>query len=103
MFYNYKHFYSIVLQAVADAHGKFIVIDVGGYGNQNDGGTFRSSSVFSLMQEGKLNTSIPQDASLAQTSVVLPFVLIGDEAYPLLRHLLDAEKEYFNKRLSRAR
>lgn len=41
----------------------------------------------------------------------MPFVFIGDEAFPLLQHLmkpyaanqLNIESEYFNKRLSRAR
>jgi hypothetical protein len=31
MCYNYKHYYSIVLQGLADARYRFIVIDVGAY------------------------------------------------------------------------
>ena len=112
MFYNYKHFFSIVLQAVADANCKFIAIEVGGYGKQSDGGTFRNSSLFHLMESGRLN--IPCDNVLPTTSIVAPYVFLGDDAYPLLRKLLKpykpprggrltSEEEYFNMRLSRAR
>lgn len=86
MFYNYKNYFSIVLQAVADANYKFITTDVGGYGKQSDGGTFRSSSLFRLMESGGLH--IPPDSTLPSTDVVVPYVFIGDEAYPLLKHLL---------------
>lgn len=109
MFYNYKNFYSVVLQAVADGNYKFITIDVGGYGKQSDGGTFRSSSLYHLLQSDALN--IPPDIALPSTDIVMPYVFIGDEAYPLLKNLLkpysrrnlDADTEYFNMRLSRAR
>lgn len=109
MYYNYKNFFSIVLQAVADANYKFTIIDVGGYGKQSDGGSFRSSSLFHLMENKRLH--IPEDAMLPSYPIAVPYVFIGDEAYPLLNNLmrpfnrrnLDVEKEYFNMRLSRAR
>nr|CAH7754470.1 unnamed protein product [Callosobruchus chinensis] len=37
MFFNYKHYFSIVLQGLVDDHYRFISIDVGGYGKQSDG------------------------------------------------------------------
>ena len=109
MFYNYKQYYSIVLQGLVDANYKFITIDVGGYGKQSDGGTFRSSALFLHLTEGRLD--IPINANLPNSEITAPLVLIGDEAYPLLPNLLkpynrqqlDADKEYFNARLSRAR
>lgn len=109
MFFNYKHYFSIVLQGVADADYKFITIDVGSFGKQSDGGTFRTSSLFDALQNGQLN--IPDDRELPETSSVMPYVFVGDEAYPLMRNLLrpynrkmlDADREYFNMRLSRAR
>ncbi|XP_050311194.1 uncharacterized protein LOC126746841 [Anthonomus grandis grandis] len=109
MFFNYKKYFSVVLQGVADANYKFIVIDVGGYGKQSDGGTFQSSELYKLLSNKQLD--IPEPAYLPQTTLKAPFVLIGDEAYPLLPYLLkpfggrdlNFEKECFNKRLSRAR
>nr|CAI5828891.1 unnamed protein product [Callosobruchus analis] len=44
-FFNYKQYFSIVLQAVADANKKFIAIEVGGKGKQSDGGTFHYSTL----------------------------------------------------------
>uniref|UniRef100_A0A6P7GZT0 Uncharacterized protein LOC114344333 n=1 Tax=Diabrotica virgifera virgifera TaxID=50390 RepID=A0A6P7GZT0_DIAVI len=61
------------------------------------------------MESESLN--IPPDDDLPGTQIAAPFVFIGDDAYPLLRHLLKSykgrdltpEQEYFNMRLSRAR
>lgn len=109
IFYNYKNFFSIVLQAVADAKYKFIAIEVGGCGKQSDGGTFSSSQFYSLLRSQEL--ALPHAVPLPGTSISMPHVFLADEAYPLLENLLkpyprrdcSLEKEYFNRRLSRAR
>ena len=109
MFYNYKTYFSIVLQGLVDANYKFINIDVGGYGKQSDGGTFRSSALFMYLSDGRLN--IPNEYVLPNSDITAPHLIIGDEAYPLLPNLLKPyarqhlyeDKEYFNARLSRAR
>lgn len=109
MFYNYKNFYSIVLQAVADADYRFITVEVGSYGKQSDGGIFNSSATYALLRNNKFN--LPQEKPLPNTDIYFPFYLIGDEAYPLTKYLmrpyprrqLTADKYYFNCRLSRAR
>lgn len=76
MYFNYKHFYSIVLQAVVDANYRFTIIDVGGYGKQSDGGTFRSSDMYELLKNKQLN--IPLNEYLPSTNTLVPFVFIGD-------------------------
>lgn len=109
MFYNYKHYFSMVLQGTVDANYKFVNIDVGSYGHQSDGGTFRISAINRMLQIG--TPKIPQDRELPGTSVHMPYVLIADDAYPLQKHVLkpysgrnlQADEEYFNMRLSRAR
>lgn len=109
MYFNYKKFFSVVLQAVADANYKFVTIEVGAFGKQSDGGTFRASTLHDLMRTGQLG--IPPDAPLPGSNITAPFVLVGDEAYPLLPNLLrpfsrrncDEKGEYFNERLSKAR
>lgn len=99
---------SLELQGVADADYKFIAIEVGGYGKQSDGETFSSSELY---QQIKCRTFIPPDRNLPGSNIVMPYVLVGDEAYPLLDTLLrpysrrdcSLENEYFNSRLYRAR
>jgi hypothetical protein len=50
MYYNYKHYYSVVLQMLADARYRFIAIDVGAYGKQSDGGIFvKVESAFGML------------------------------------------------------
>ena len=51
MYYNYWHYYSIVLQGPADAPYRFIAIDVGAYGKQSDSGIFRYSSPLSASKQ----------------------------------------------------
>lgn len=109
MFYNYKKFHSVVLQGVANANYRFITVDIGGYGKQSDGGTFKASDLYQLLHNKQL--IIPEPNNLPNTNIKAPFVLIGDEAYPLLPYLLKPfggnnltlEQQCFNNRLSRAR
>ena len=109
MFFNYKKFFSVVLQGVVDAKYKFISIDVGGYGKQSDGGTFHASKLYACLRDKTLE--IPEPNFLPGTEVTAPYVFVSDEAYPLLPNLmkpysgskLPLEHECFNKRLSRCR
>lgn len=109
MYFNYKGYFSIVLQALVDANYRFINVDVGGYGRQSDGGTFKASALYRKLINGTL--LLPEDCPLPNSNLIMPHVIIADEAYPLMRNLLkpygkqelNEEKEYFNKRLSRAR
>lgn len=109
MYFNYKQFFSVVLQGVADAHYKFAVIDVGGYGKQSDGGTFQASHLYQLITKKKID--IPEPSFLPGTDVQAPHVLFADEGYPLLPFVmkpyrgtnLNYKEECYNNRLSRAR
>ncbi|CAH1979246.1 unnamed protein product [Acanthoscelides obtectus] len=108
-YFNYLHYFSVVLQAVADADKKFLTIEVGGRGKQSDGGTFAGSTIFNLLESNFFN--VPRPTNLPNTNIELPYFLIGDEAYPLKSYLmrpyprrgLNPKKEYFNKCLSTAR
>lgn len=108
MFYNYKQFFSVVLQAVADANYKLLCIDMGGYGKQSDGGTFASSTLYKQLGNGSF---LPEEKKLPNSEVILPHVLLGDDAYPLKSYLmkpyskrnLSRKEEIFNYRLSRSR
>lgn len=106
---NYKKIFSVTLQAVVDAKYKFISIDVGGCGRQHDSATFSSSKFFSALSRGIIK--IPKADKLPNSTIIAPYFLIGDGAYPLMEHLqkpypglsLSTSQRVFNKRLSRAR
>ena len=108
MYYNYKQFFSLILQAVSDANCKFLCIDVGAYGKQSDGGVFRGSDLFNCLTSNKLGSNVQN--KIPHTDLKLPLVLVGDEADPLLPYLmrpfprnnLDRSKRIFNYRLSQA-
>ena len=108
MFYNYKLFYSIVLQGVADANYRFIFIDVGAYGKQSDGGVYDASPLKKFVDN---KNNFPPDRSIPGLEVDLPYLLVADDAYPLKRNIMKPyshrnmtnEEEIFNGRLSRAR
>nr|CAI5825597.1 unnamed protein product [Callosobruchus analis] len=97
MFFNYKHFCSIVLQGP----------DVGGCGKQSDGATFQASKLSKLLQKNKF----PKEKKLPSSNDKLPHVFIADEAYPLKENLMkpysgktvNPSQENFNKLSSRAR
>jgi len=55
MYYNYKKYYSVVLQVLADARYRCIAIDVGAYGKQSDSGIFCHSSLYQLLSNNNFN------------------------------------------------
>lgn len=101
--------YSIVLLAVVDSDYKFVVVDVGAYGKQSDGGVLQNSVFGKRLDEGRLE--LPRDLPLPGTSLSAPCVFVGDEAFQLRTDFLrpypgrqlDDMKRIFNYRLSRAR
>nr|CAH7735675.1 unnamed protein product [Callosobruchus chinensis] len=109
--YNYKGFFSVVLQALVDAHYKFLSVDVGAYGRQSDSGVFSESNLFQHMETGSF--TFPQPRQIPGSTMTLPYVILGDQGYPLKKYLLrpyptgtaerPRETEIYNYRLSRAR
>ena len=108
-YYNYKQYFSIVLQGIADANCKFVTIDIGAYGKQSDGGIFALTNVYKRLATNTFN--MPNPDYIPSTDIKAPFLLLGDEAYPLKSYLLKPysrrnlsnEERIFNYRLSRAR
>ncbi|XP_065204101.1 uncharacterized protein LOC135834190 [Planococcus citri] len=109
LFFNYRKFFSIVLQGVADAKYRFVCVDIGAYGHQNDAGTFRQSMFYDTVF--RRQECIPDPRPLPGTNTDAPFVFLGDKAYPLLPNLmrpfpkasLTPETKYYNDRHSSAR
>ena len=108
-FFNYKKSHSIVLMAVCNANYEFTLIDIGDTGRNNDGGVFGNSDMGVALESKLLH--IPEPEELSNIGVNFPYVLIGDEAFPLKNYLmkpyprevLAIKERIFNYRLSRAR
>ena len=111
LYFNYKGTCSTVLMALVDADLKFIAIDIGAYGRNSDGGVFARSALGDRFIKRAFN--FPRDGTLPnfERGGSLPFVAVGDEAFPLLENLLRPypgrqlpfDKQLFNYRLSRSR
>ena len=111
LYYNYKGTFSTVLMALVDANLQFIAIDVGSYGRNSDGGIFSNSNLGRSISSNGLN--FPDDEFLPNVEHHgrVPYVMVGDEAFPLQRHLMrpypgrgsTKEEKIYNYRLSRAR
>ncbi|XP_029340983.1 protein ALP1-like [Acyrthosiphon pisum] len=85
-YFNYKKTFSIVLFALVDAHNNFIAVDVGSYGKNSDGGILSHSNLGKALENNLLN--IPESKTLPGTNTKAPFVIVGDEAFPLNTYLL---------------
>ncbi|KAM3924778.1 uncharacterized protein RB166_008129 [Leptodactylus fuscus] len=108
-FFNYKKYFSVVLMAVADATYRFRAIEVGAYGSTGDSRALLTSALGRTVLRDQV--TLPPPRPLPGTTHPVPFVMVGDEAFPLLENLLrpfprsrlDGRKRVFNMRLSRAR
>lgn len=106
---NYKGTDSIILLALVDADYKFIFVDIGKNGRTHDSTVFRKSPLGIKLKENNLN--LPQSSILPGFDYRMPYVIVGDDAFPLHVNLtkpypergLTQEKRIFNYRLSRAR
>jgi hypothetical protein len=94
---------------LAVARYRFTAIDVGAYGKHSGGGIVRHSSLYQLLSSNNLN--MRNGKKLPLSDMELPFVILGDEAYPLLSYLmrpypkrqLIESRRLFNYRLSSVR
>lgn len=72
--------------AFVDAHYNFIVVDVGAYGRNSDGGILMNSKLGKCLDSKQLN--VPSDTELPGTANLAPFVILGDNAFLLKTYLL---------------
>lgn len=96
--------------AICDANYIFTFVDIGAYGRRSDGGIFRDSLLGQKFRKNEMN--IPDPEPFYSEGDSMPYVLVGDEAFPLTEYLmrpfsgkqnLNQDKIIYNYRLSRAR
>ena len=109
MYFNYKHFHSLVLMALVDADYKFMTVDVGAPGAGSDGGVFANMELRECFEDGSIG--LPPPAPLPGGDVDVGYFMVGDDAFPLrpwlmkplpLQHMTN-EQRIYNYRISRAR
>ena len=108
-FYNYKNYFSIILLAICDANYRFVLVDIGDSGRHSDGGVFSNSRIGQLFDRGEMN--VPSACTLPGSTDTVPYVLVGDDAFPLKYYLmkpypgrfLGDDQNIYNYRVSRAR
>ena len=112
LYYNYKGTFSIVLMALADANNKFLCVDIGAYGRQSDPGVFGNTDLGqALTPPCSLQLPPPEPIEGAEHLGPLPYVVVGDEAFPLQQHVMrpypgkqcTLDDSAYNYRHSRAR
>ena len=106
-YFNYKHFFSIVLMAIVDTEYKFIYVDIGCNGRVSDGGVFKNCIIYEALQKKNLN--ILEPTRLPGSRFIVPYVLVADDAFALSKYLMKPYSqtglttEKINYRLTRAR
>jgi len=85
-FFNYKNFFSIILLAICDANYRFILVDIGDSGRHSDGEVFSNSRLGKLFDRNKVY--VPAPCSLPGSTFSAPFVLVGDDAFPLKHYIM---------------
>lgn len=109
VYFNYKHFFSIVLLAVVDANYKFLYVDIGAPGRSGDAGVYANSALKQALDANRLE--LPDEDESDEENPSCKYHLIGDDAFPLSERMmkpfshrqLEKDKQIFNYRLSRAR
>ena len=110
LFYNYKHFFSILFLALVDTNYCFIAVDVGAVGKYSDSNVFKKSNIGRKLESNQLGipgSMLPND----ENGKCMPFVVVGDEAFTLSIHVLrpypnrnlSVQQRIYNYRLTRAR
>ena len=109
IFYNYKKSHLIVLMAVMGPYYQCLCADFGTNGRVSDGRVWSKTSLARAIEDREL--LLPEPEGLPSGVKKVPYVFVGDGAFPLKTYLmkpypqsgLSGAQRIFNCRLSRAR
>ena len=107
--FHYKNYHSLVLLGICDAKYCFTFVDIGSLGGENDASILSNSNIGKTFEDLPTVLGIPCATNHGRKS--LPYVLIGDDIFPLKPWLLkpypgknlQEPLRVYNYRLSRAR
>lgn len=106
LFYNYKGCFSVVLLGISDANLKFLYVNIGVPGSNNDASIWNNSDFKEAHDRGNIQfPAVPRGR--------IPFHLLGDDAFGMTSSLmkpyprscttLSNSEKVFNYRFSRGR
>jgi len=79
-----------------NAYYEFLTVDDGVNGRVSDGGVFSNTLFCTKLKLKQL--CIPEPANLPESDMKLPYVLVGDDAFP---HMANLMKPFSHRNLSR--
>ena len=102
------------MMTLVDASYRFIYVDIGEYGSNTDGSTFKYSNFGQVFLSGNLDIPPPKTLPNFPEEGLLPHCIVADEVFPLRcdlmqpfphaqRFRIPQDEQIFNYRLSRAR
>ena len=69
----------MVLMAICDSRYCFSIVDIGGYGQDNDASIFSQTGVYKAFTNNEMGIPEPE----SKHGIELPYVLVSDEIFPL--------------------
>jgi hypothetical protein len=87
LYYNYKHYFSVVLLAICDSNYLFISVDTGAFGKNSDSSIFKDFLFYKKLINNSLNIPDPKPISSIDPEP-MAYVIVGDEAFGLLENIM---------------
>jgi hypothetical protein len=109
IYYNYKGFFSQVLMALVDSNYQFLYINMGARGSSSDGGIFKDTGLFRILDSGMAHLPPAEPFPGAVTDI--PYFIATDDAFamgtwivkPYPHKNMTKEERILNYRVSGAR
>lgn len=76
-----------------NADYKFVYVDIGSYGTDSDSEIFRTSQMGKRLSANQLNIPLARKLLNDGDGKVMPFVVVGDEAFVIANHYIHMQKE----------
>lgn len=79
--------------ACVDADYTFLFVDIDSYGSSSDATIFGKTNICKKLENGELNIPFASPLPNDVNGTPMPFVVLGDEAFGLSKHVLHLSLE----------
>lgn len=84
-YFCYKEFFSIILMAIADSQCRFVLVDIGEQGSQNDSAVFHNSAFGKTYMQRWLGIPVGWELPGYPEGGLLPLTFVADATFHLRR------------------